>query len=121
MANPSRKTTRTERNSTQDSADHGARSGEANDTPGPMAVLRYAREQLSDLTGMHAESVSSFERTEEGWLLEVEVLELARVPDTMSLLASYEVRLNPRGELTGYRRIRRYERGRSDAQRPGGR
>ncbi|WP_341845596.1 MULTISPECIES: gas vesicle protein [Streptomyces] len=91
-----------------------------NALPGPLAVLREARVQLSELTGMTSESVSSFERTEEGWLLEIEVLELARVPDTMSLLASYEVRLDPQGELTGYRRIRRYERGRSDARGPGG-
>ena len=66
---------------------------------------------------MAAESVSSFEQTEDGWTLEVEVLELARVPDTMSLLASYQVELDPQGELTGYRRVRRYERGRADPHR----
>jgi hypothetical protein len=84
-------------------------------------VLHEARAQLAELTGMVAESVSSFERTEDGWTLEIEVLELARVPDTMSLLASYQVTLDPEGELTGYRRVRRYERGRSDPHRPGGR
>ncbi|MEU9957954.1 gas vesicle protein [Streptomyces sp. NPDC050982] len=89
--------------------------------PGPVEVLRQARAQLAELTGMEAESVSSFERTEDGWTLEIEVLELVRVPDTMSLLASYEVSLDPRGELTGYRRVRRYERGRADARKPGGR
>ncbi|MCF3119911.1 gas vesicle protein [Streptomyces arenae] len=109
MANTPRKTTDTDK-----TTDTG------NDLPGPMAVLREARVQLAELTGMTSESVSSFERTEEGWLLEIEVLELARVPDTMSLLASYEVRLDPQGELTGYRRIRRYERGRSDSRSPGG-
>ncbi|WP_433544926.1 gas vesicle protein [Streptomyces sp. CA-294286] len=82
--------------------------------PGPMQVLRAAREQISELTGMPAESVSSFEQTENGWVLLVEVLELERVPDTMSLLASYEVQLDPDGELTGYRRVGRYERGRAD-------
>ncbi|OAR22766.1 gas vesicle protein [Streptomyces sp. ERV7] len=82
--------------------------------PGAMEVLRGARAQLAELTGMEAESVSSFERTENGWVLRIEVLELARVPDTMSLLASYEVELDPHGELTGYRRRRRYERGRAD-------
>jgi hypothetical protein len=86
-----------------------------------MEVLRHARAQLAELTGMAAESVSSFERTEDGWTLEIEVLELARVPDTMSLLASYEVSLDPQGELTGYRRVRRYERGRANAHGPGGR
>ncbi|MGA5279465.1 gas vesicle protein GvpO [Streptomyces griseoincarnatus] len=89
--------------------------------PKPMQVLRQAREQLAELTGMEAESVSSFEQSSEGWVLEVEVLELERVPDTMSLMASYQVELDPDGDLTGYRRVRRYERGRADARRPGGR
>ncbi|MFF5157639.1 gas vesicle protein [Streptomyces sp. NPDC000348] len=88
--------------------------------PSPMEVLRQARGQLAELTGMEAESVSSFEQTEEGWALEVEVLELERVPDTMSLMASYQVELDPDGQLTGYRRVRRYERGRADARRSGG-
>lgn len=84
------------------------------DLPGPVEVLRQARAQLAELTGREAESVSSFERTEDGWVLEIEVLELPRVPDTMSLMASYEVALDPQGMLTGYRRVRRYERGRAD-------
>ncbi|MFF3846335.1 gas vesicle protein [Streptomyces sp. NPDC002328] len=91
------------------------------DRPKPMEVLREARAQLAELTGMTAESVSSFAQTEDGWSLEVEVLELERVPDTMSLMASYEVELDPDGQLTGYRRVRRYERGRADAHRRGGR
>ncbi|WP_210572133.1 gas vesicle protein [Streptomyces sp. GESEQ-4] len=97
------------------------KQGGTDDRPTPMEVLRQARTQLAELTGMTAETVSSFEQTEDGWTLEIEVLELARVPDTMSLLASYQVDLDPHGQLTGYRRVRRYERGRSDAHRPGGR
>ncbi|MFF9767957.1 gas vesicle protein [Streptomyces sp. NPDC014636] len=84
------------------------------DRPAPMDVLRQARAQLAELTGLTPESVSSFEQTEDGWALEVEVLELERVPDTMSLMASYQVELDPQGQLTGYRRARRYERGRAD-------
>ncbi|WP_281907204.1 gas vesicle protein GvpO [Streptomyces olivaceus] len=84
--------------------------------PKPMEVLREARAQLAELTGMTAESVSSFEQTEDGWALEVEVLELERVPDTMSLMSSYQVELDAEGQLTGYRRVRRYERGRADAR-----
>lgn len=91
------------------------------DRPSPVEVLRQARAQLAELTGMTAESVSSFSQTENGWALEVEVLELERVPDTMSLMASYEVELDPEGQLTGYRRVRRYERGRADAHGRGGR
>ncbi|GAA3150336.1 hypothetical protein GCM10017687_79880 [Streptomyces echinatus] len=79
-----------------------------------MEVLRQARAQLAELTGLAPESVSLFEQTEDGWALEMEVLELERVPDTMSLMASYQVELDLRGQLTGYRRVRRYERGRAD-------
>ncbi|NEB77974.1 gas vesicle protein [Streptomyces sp. SID14478] len=95
-------------------------TSEASRVTGPMEVLREARTQLAELTGMEAESVSSFERTEDGWELDIEVLEVSRVPDTMSLLATYHVSLDPQGALTGYRRIRRYERGRSEARRSGG-
>ncbi|MER7483809.1 gas vesicle protein [Streptomyces sp. NPDC126510] len=106
----------------QDSQDSGRTNDnqKAESRPKPMEVLRQARGQLAELTGMEAESVSSFEQTEEGWALEVEVLELERVPDTMSLMASYQVELDTEGQLTGYRRVRRYERGRSDARRSGG-
>ncbi|HZG04892.1 MAG TPA: gas vesicle protein [Streptomyces sp.] len=85
----------------------------------PGEVLRTARAEFTDLTGLRAESVSRFERTGDGWALEVEVLELERVPDTMSLMASYEVTLDGEGHLTGYRRIHRYERGRADPSRRG--
>ncbi|MBC9713373.1 gas vesicle protein [Streptomyces sp. TRM66268-LWL] len=95
----------------------GAESNGAGQAPRPMAVLREAMLQLAELTGMEAESASAFERTEDGWHLEIEVLELTRVPDTMSLLATYAVDLDPEGQLMGYRRVRRYERGRADAQR----
>ncbi|MFC4505024.1 MULTISPECIES: gas vesicle protein [Streptomyces] len=92
-----------------------------NSRPEPMEVMRRARAQFAELTGVAAETVSSFERTEEGWVLEIEALELSKVPDTMSLMAGYQVELDPKGRLTGYRRVRRYERGRADAHRPGGR
>ncbi|MEU2398495.1 gas vesicle protein GvpO [Streptomyces pseudogriseolus] len=113
-----RRRTETDSDTEHDSDTTG--STPARKKPKPMEVLRQARAQLAELTGMEAESVSSFEQTSEGWVLEVEVLELERVPDTMSLMASYQVELDPDGDLTGYRRVRRYERGRADARRSGG-
>ncbi|MEU4493212.1 gas vesicle protein [Streptomyces sp. NPDC023998] len=101
-------------NSSENRNTNRHRSAAAESKPGPMAVLRQAREQLAELTGMEVESVSSFVETEDGWSLEVEVLELPRIPPTTSLLATYEVTLDPQGELTAYRRVRRYERGRAD-------
>ncbi|WP_210584894.1 gas vesicle protein [Streptomyces sp. GESEQ-35] len=95
-------------------------SSGADGRPDPVDLLRRARTQLGELIGMPAELVSSLEQTEDGWTLEIEVLEVVRVPDTMSLLASYQVDLDPQGHLMGYRRIHRYERGRADGYRPGG-
>ncbi|MGP4111119.1 gas vesicle protein GvpO [Streptomyces sp. 4N509B] len=77
-------------------------------------VLRAAGAEFVGLTGLRPEAVTRLERTESGWVLDAEVTELARVPDSMSLMASYEVTVDERGGITGYRRVRRYERGRPD-------
>ncbi|POX39337.1 gas vesicle protein [Streptomyces sp. Ru73] len=79
-------------------------------------LMRAARAQLAELTGLRPETVTRFERTEDGWVLEAEVLELARVPDTMSLMGLYELVLDEEGVLTGYRRIDRYERAKGSGQ-----
>lgn len=96
-------------NPDKSAADSGHSSG-----PPVLEVVRRAGAQLAELTGLRPEAVTRFERTDDGWLLEAEVLELARVPDTMSLIAAYEISTDREGTLTGYRRTRRYERGRAD-------
>ncbi|UCM87005.1 gas vesicle protein GvpO [Streptomyces marincola] len=85
------------------------------DRPRPVLdVMRAAGAEFAELTGLRPEAVTRLEKSGDGWVLDAEVLELARVPETMSLMATYEVTVGPDGEVTGYRRIRRYERGRSD-------
>jgi len=66
---------------------------------------------LESLIARPSEGASAVERVEEGWTVAVDVLEVPRVPDTTSLLATYEVRLDHDGTLSGYRRTRRYQRG----------
>ena len=60
---------------------------------------------------MSSESISAFKATEDGWQLSVEVVEVARIPDTTSILATYSVQLDSHGELVGYERLGRYARG----------
>jgi hypothetical protein len=74
-------------------------------------AVRRARRQLADVTGREVEAVTSVERTDDGWRVELEVVELHRVPDTTDVLAAYDVTLTPRGRLVGFRRERRYHRG----------
>ena len=80
-------------------------------------VVRRAREQLEALQGREPESVSSLERTPTGWTVTFEVVELARVPDSTDVLASYAVVLDEQKNVVRYSRQRRYYR--SQAGREG--
>jgi hypothetical protein len=70
-----------------------------------------AAQELAELTGKGVEGVTGLERTDDGWTVEVEVVEVRRIPDTTDVLALYEVTADARGALLGYRRLRRYARG----------
>ncbi|MFJ9079484.1 gas vesicle protein [Streptomyces sp. NPDC102278] len=82
--------------------------------PGPAVAMRAAAQQLAELLGRHPDSVSSLKPTEDGWEAHVEVVELERIPDTTSVMASYRVTLDGEGELISYERTRRYTRGMID-------
>ncbi|MGV9451266.1 gas vesicle protein GvpO [Streptomyces sp. NPDC003635] len=77
-------------------------------------AMRSAMEQLSELLGRTPESVSALKPTDQGWEADVEVLELERIPDTTSVMASYQVKLDPAGQLLAYERGRRYTRAQVD-------
>jgi hypothetical protein len=65
---------------------------------------------VAQLTGRAADTVSALEPEDGGWRVEVELVELERIPSSTSVLATYEVRLDDHGALRGYRRLRRYYR-----------
>ncbi|HEY6935175.1 MAG TPA: gas vesicle protein [Marmoricola sp.] len=66
--------------------------------------------ELESLVGCPAEGVVGVHKDGDGWVVEVEVLEIGRVPETTDVLATYEVTVDTDGELTGYHRVRRYLR-----------
>ena len=74
-------------------------------------VAARAAQQLLELTGKGVEGVTGLERTDDGWKVLVEVVEVRRIPDTTDILALYEVQVDEDGDLMGYRRLRRYARG----------
>jgi hypothetical protein len=73
-------------------------------------IVRRAIEQVAMLTGRQIEGVNGLERTDDGWIVTLEVVELRRVPDSTDVLGSYAVAVDQRGELEGYTRTRRYYR-----------
>ena len=76
----------------------------------PGEVAGEAQRQVEELTGHAPETVSGLHGDDGTWVVLVEALELERTPNTMDLLGSYEVTLDDGGELTGFRRLRRYHR-----------
>jgi Gas vesicle synthesis protein GvpO len=75
---------------------------------------RAGLKQIIELTGKHPESVTGVRRSDEGWLVTVEVIEDRRVPSSTDILSTYETEIDGHGELLSYRRVRRYSRGHGD-------
>jgi hypothetical protein len=88
----------------------GGKNGRRNDI-NPAQVARAARSQLAELTGRVTESVLGLRKDDDGWKVMVEVVELSRVPSSTDLLGCYVATLDDDGELIGYERVRRYQRG----------
>ncbi len=86
-------------------------AGKSSGETSAVAVARAAGQQLAELTGRPPESVVGIERTEDGWRVELEVVESRRIPDSTDILATYSVQVDRSGELLGYHRVRRYVRG----------
>jgi len=79
--------------------------------PSAMKVARAAAAQLTELTGRRPEVVVGVERNDDGWQVELEVVESRRIPDSTDILATYRVQTDENGEMLGYYRAQRYVRG----------
>ena len=82
---------------------------------GVARIATRARAELQELIGRPVTAVLGVERRDDGdWALELETLELPRVPETTSLMGIYEVVVAEDGEILEFRRTRRYHRGQAD-------
>lgn len=82
-------------------------------------AAKSAAREVADLTGKTPVGVTAVEPVEDGWQVEVEVVDESHIPSTSDLMALYEVELDQAGELVAYRRTRRYVRGRADSSTNG--
>lgn len=75
-------------------------------------AIQHVRRDLPQLLGRPVESVLGVERDDDGkWQVMVQVVELSRVPNSTDVLGAYAVTLDDDGELAGYMRRGRYQRG----------
>lgn len=74
-------------------------------------AAEFALEHIERLTSRPILGVTAIHPLDDGWLVEVEVVEERRVPSTTDILGLYEVEEDLQGGLLAYRRTRRYTRG----------
>jgi hypothetical protein len=73
-----------------------------------------ARAALSELLGRPVEAVLGIDREQGNWIATVQVVELARIPNTTDVLGEYDAVLDNKGEIVRFHRTRRYQRGQID-------
>jgi hypothetical protein len=74
-------------------------------------LSQMALTTVHELTGYEPEAVTALRWDGDAWQVTVDVLELARIPSTTDILASYVVQLDGDGALRGYERVSRFQRG----------
>ena len=68
-------------------------------------LVKKAREQLGELTGLAVGSTVSVRKGESGWCVQIEVIEKKSLPDSQDILATYEVMLDDAANLLDFARI----------------
>ena len=74
-------------------------------------LIEDTKRQMTVITGLSPETVSEFDRAEQGWRLNIDMLEHRSIPRTQDLLASFEVELDDAGHVARWRRTGRFMRG----------
>ncbi|HEX3593121.1 MAG TPA: gas vesicle protein [Pseudonocardiaceae bacterium] len=96
------------------------RSESNGDPPGRRdgVPLREATEDavraFTALVDKPAYGVTGVRKTDDGWSVLVDVVELERIPQSTNLLATYRVDVDERGQLLSYERLRRFTLGAAD-------
>jgi hypothetical protein len=67
-------------------------------------LIERAREQLAEVIGLKLSSTLGASKDDQGWRISVEMIEKKSIPDGMDILATYEARLNDKGELLEFGR-----------------
>ena len=80
-------------------------------------AVTLARRQLPELLGRPVEAVLGMERNGgKEWTVTLQVVELARIPNSTDVLGIYSATVDDEGELTSYRRVRRCHRSQADEE-----
>ena len=68
-------------------------------------LVKKAREQLGELTGLNVGSTVSVQKADSGWYVQVEVVEKESLPSSQDILATYELAIDEDGNVQNFSRI----------------
>lgn len=74
-------------------------------------VAERAKQQLAQVTGFQPVAVVASYRDAKGWHVSVDMLEMARLPDSTDLLGTYEADLDEEGNMIKFEKKRARLRG----------
>jgi hypothetical protein len=76
-----------------------------------LEINEKAYEIIREALHKEPDSISSVEKTEEGWCVEVEILEKKSIPETFDLLKIFEFFLDEDGKVQSFKLLKRKQRG----------
>ncbi len=75
------------------------------DKPDIQKIYEKASLAADALLKKNVESIVGLNKSDVGWVAQIEVLERKSIPDTQDILGRYEMKFDGEGELMGYRRV----------------
>jgi hypothetical protein len=69
-------------------------------------VAERARQQLAEVTGFKPVAVVGSYKDAKGWHITVDLLEMARLPESTDILGTYEVSLDEEGNMLKFEKKR---------------
>ena len=76
-------------------------------------LTEQAKEQLAEVTGFSPVAAVGGFKDEDGWHISVDVLEMARLPESTDIIGTYVVTLDPEGNMVKFEKKRSRLRGES--------
>ena len=74
-------------------------------------VQKKVLPEIKEVLKKEPETISSIEKTKEGWTIQCDVLEKKSIPETYDLLKIFEFRLDGNGKITGFKQLKKIRRG----------
>lgn len=76
-----------------------------------LEIQKKVVPEIKEILKQEPESISSIEKTNDGWVIQCDVLEKKSIPETYDLLKIFEFRLDKLCKVMGFKQIKKIRRG----------